>query len=292
MLKKLHVNVPFLDALSRMPLYAKFLKEILSKKRKIDEHETVALGKECSVVVLKQLPVKLKDPGSFSIPCIIGNVSIDRALCGLGSSVSLMPYTIFKRLGLGDLTPTCIFLQLTDRSIKYPLGILEDVPTKVGDFYVPIDFVVLDMAEDCRTQIILGRPFLATAGCKIDVKEGKLILDIGKRHVEFGLFNDVKPSVTFSCCGCDTIDSDKPVDLPDLTLNDPSSFSYPLFEGLGLDNGEVGSFPPSIVGTEPYVVDEGYLSACCRFVTLWMSVPSVSGGVHEMDADFELVWAI
>ena len=78
MLKQLQINVPFLDALSQMPLYAKFLKEILSKKRKIDEHETVALGEECSTMVLNQLTAKLKDPGSFSIPCTIGNVSIDR----------------------------------------------------------------------------------------------------------------------------------------------------------------------------------------------------------------------
>jgi len=78
MLKKLHVNVPFLDALSQMPLYAKFLKEILSKKRKIDEHKMVALGEERSAVVFNQLPAKLKDPSSFSIPCTIGNVSIDR----------------------------------------------------------------------------------------------------------------------------------------------------------------------------------------------------------------------
>jgi len=78
MFKKLHVNVPFLDALSQMPLYAKFLKEIFSKKRKIDEHETVALGEESSVVVLNQLPAKLKDLRSFSIPCMIANVSIDR----------------------------------------------------------------------------------------------------------------------------------------------------------------------------------------------------------------------
>jgi len=176
MLKNLHVNVSFLDALSQMPLYAKFLKEILSKKRKIDEHETVALREECSVVVLIQLPVKLKDPGNFYIPCMIGNVSIDRALCDLGSSVSLMPYSIYKRLGLGKLS---ISLQLADRSFKYPIGILEDVPIMVGDFYVPIYFVVLDMAKDPRTQIILGRPFLATAGCKINVKEGKLTFDVG-----------------------------------------------------------------------------------------------------------------
>ena len=188
-----------------MPLYAKFLKDILSKKRKINEHETVALGEECSAVVLNQLPNKLKDPGSFSIPCTIGNVSIDRTLCDLGSSVSLMPYTIFKRLGLGELTPTSISLQLADRSIKYPLGILEDVPIKVGDFYVPIDFVVLDMAEDCRTQIILGRPFLATARCKIDVKEGRLTFDVGEHHVEFGIFDDLKPASMFACCGVETV---------------------------------------------------------------------------------------
>jgi len=140
MLKELHVNVPFLDTLSQMPLYAKLLKEILSKKRKIDVHETVALGEECSAVVLNQPSSKLKDPGSFSIPCMIGSVSIDRALCNLGSSVSLMPYSIFKRLGLGELTPTSIALQLADRSIKYPLGVLKDVPIKGMIFMCQLTF--------------------------------------------------------------------------------------------------------------------------------------------------------
>jgi len=144
---------------------------------------------------------------------MIGNVSTDRALCDLGSSISLMPYSIFKRLGLEKLSHTRIFLQLADRSIKYPMGILEDVPIVVGDFYVPINLVVLDMVEDSRIQIILGRPFLSTAGCKIDVKEGKLTLDVGEHHVEFGLFKDSEPSSTFSYCGCDTIDSDEPMSL-------------------------------------------------------------------------------
>jgi len=149
------------------------------------------------------------------------------------------------------------------------MGILEDVPIKGGDFYVPIDFVVLDIDEDCRTQIILGRPFLVTAGCKIDVKERRLTFDVGGHHVEFRLFNDLKPSSTFASCGCDTIDLDELMDLHDLTSNDPSSFSYPLFEGLRLDDGKVDSFPPNIVETEPYVVDEGYLSTCCRFLTFF-----------------------
>ena len=76
MLKKLHVNVPFIDTLTQMPLYAKLLKEILSKKRKIDEHEAIALGEEYGVVVLCKLPTKFKSPGSLSIPCMIGCVSI------------------------------------------------------------------------------------------------------------------------------------------------------------------------------------------------------------------------
>jgi len=165
------------------------------------------------------------------------------------------------------------------------MGILEDVPIKVGDFFVPIDFVVLNMDEDCRTQIILGRPFLAIAGCKIDVKEGRLTFDVGEHHVEFGLFDDLKPTSAFACCGCDTIDLDEPKDLSDSNLNDPSSISCALFEGLGLDNGKEDSFPPNIVETEPNAVDEGYLSACCRFITFWMSVPPASGGLQEGDAD-------
>jgi len=101
-----------------------------------------------------------------------------------------MPYFIFKRLGLGELRPTRISLQLANHSIKYPMGILEGVPIKLGSLFVPIDFVVLNMAEDPRTQIILGRPLLATIGCKIDIKERKLTFDVGEYQAEFGLFKD------------------------------------------------------------------------------------------------------
>jgi len=289
MLKKLHVNVPFLDALSQMPLYVKFSKEILSKKRKVDEHGTVALVEECSIVVLNQLPTKLKDPDNFSIACMIRSVSIDRALCDLGSSVSLMPYSFFKRLGLGELRPTSIFFQLADRSIKYYLGILEDVPLKVSDFYVPIDFVILDMPEDSHTQIILGRPLLATAGCTIDVKEGKLTFDVGEKHAKFGLLKDFKPSPSIhSCCGCEVLASNEPVSMLDVTLNDPSSFDCTLFEGPGHHGVTVNSLPPSLIEDNPYVVDEDYVSYCYRFITFMMSMPLMSEGVHELDLDFEL----
>jgi len=162
--------------LLQIPSYAKFLKEILSNKIKLEEHETIALIEECSAAIQNKLPAKLKDPDSFSIPCLIGNVSIDRALCDLGSSLSLMAFSLYKKLYLGEMRPTTISVQLVGHSVKYLIGILEDVPIKVEDLYVPVDFIILEMEEDTRTPIILGRPFLATAGCHIDVKNGKLLV--------------------------------------------------------------------------------------------------------------------
>ncbi|KAJ9183079.1 hypothetical protein P3X46_006990 [Hevea brasiliensis] len=169
-----------------MPSYAKFLKEILSNKRKLEDHETIALTEECSAILQKKLPPKLKDPESFSIPCHIGELCSTKALCDLGASVSLMPLSIYEKLNMGDLKPTHISLQLADRSIKYPEGILENVPLKVRKFYIPVDFVILDMEEDSNIPIILGRPFLATAGALIDVKGEKLTL---RRYPEDALEN-------------------------------------------------------------------------------------------------------
>ena len=149
------------------------------------------------------------------------------------------------------------------------MGILEDVPIKVVYYYVPIDLVLLDMAKDSYTQIILGRPFLATTGCKIDVKEGKLTFDVGEHHVEFGLFKDFESSPsTFSCCGCEVIESTESVGILEMSLKDPSSFDCTLSEGSGLDGVTVDSLQPSIVENKPYTIDEGYLSGSCRFVTL------------------------
>ncbi|KAJ9186652.1 hypothetical protein P3X46_002199 [Hevea brasiliensis] len=139
-----------------MPSYAKFLKEILSNKRRLEDYETVALTEECSAILQRKLPPKLKDPGSFSIPCHIGESCSIKALCDLGASVSLMPLSIYEKLNMGDLKPTHISLQLADRSIKYPEGILENIPLKVGKFYIPVDFVILDMEEDSHMPIILG----------------------------------------------------------------------------------------------------------------------------------------
>jgi len=175
-----------------MPFYAKFLKEILSNKIKLEEHETITLTKRYNLAIQNKLPAKFKDPNSFSIPCLIGNMLINRALCDLGSSVSLMSLSICEKWKLGEMRPTAISLQLAKHSVKYHLGVLEDVPTKVKDLYVPVDFVIIEMEEEMLTPIILGRPFLATARCCIDVKNGKLSFDVGDDHMEFNLFNSSK----------------------------------------------------------------------------------------------------
>ena len=108
-LKKLHINIPFVDALSQMPSYVKFMKEILSSKKKLEEYETVSMTEECSAVLMKKLPTKCKDPGSFTIPCTIGNIEFSKALCDLGASINLMPLSIFKKLGYAN-RPLRMFL--------------------------------------------------------------------------------------------------------------------------------------------------------------------------------------
>ncbi|XP_022851136.1 uncharacterized protein LOC111372937 [Olea europaea var. sylvestris] len=159
--EKLHVNIPFAEALNQMPSYVKFMKDILSNKRGLEEYETVALTEECSAILQKKLPPKLKDPGSFTIPCSIGNSMFERALCNLGASINLMPLSIFRKLGLGEARPTTVSLQLADRSIKHPRKIIEDALVKVDKFILPADFLILDLEEDREIPIILGILFLA-----------------------------------------------------------------------------------------------------------------------------------
>ncbi|KAL6523503.1 hypothetical protein OROGR_017106 [Orobanche gracilis] len=146
------------------------------KKQRLWDYETVMLTEESSAVIQRKLPQKLKDPGSFNVPCTIGNIYFKRALCDLGASINLMPLSIFRNLGVGEMKATSITLQLADRSVAYPRGIVEDVLVKVDKFIFPADFVVLDMDEDGDLPLILGRPFLATGKALIDVENGELTL--------------------------------------------------------------------------------------------------------------------
>ncbi|XP_042396837.1 uncharacterized protein LOC121986983 [Zingiber officinale] len=220
-LRKLYINIPFTEALQQMPTYSKFLKDILTNKRKIEESVTVALTEECSALIQNRLPPKLKDPGSFSIPCMIRNHNFDKAFCDLGASVNLIPFSLCKKLNLGELKITTLALQLADRSVRYPLGILENVPVTVGKFVVPADFVVLEMDEDPYIPIILGRPFLATAGAVIDVKNHKLSLAVGSEKIEFDLSKAIKqPFLQNVCCRIDEVQMVEEEEEPFLGFSD------------------------------------------------------------------------
>ncbi|XP_010555977.1 PREDICTED: uncharacterized protein LOC104825352 [Tarenaya hassleriana] len=224
MVRKLEITMPFHEVITQMPSYAKFLKDILTKKRVI-EKETITLNPECSAILQHDLPPKMSDPGSFSISCKLGNVSIDRGLCDLGASVSLLPLSIYKKLNVGELKPTRMALQLAYRSIKYPLGILENVPLKVGDYYVPVDFVVLDIDEDAKIPIILGRPFFNNSNAIVHVRAGRLTLKIGDETVEFTLDQNFKQPYT--------VDSIYYIDLMN-ALADEVLFEFRDFDALSI----------------------------------------------------------
>ncbi|KAJ0948045.1 putative aspartic peptidase domain superfamily [Helianthus annuus] len=183
--KQLRINLPFIEALQSMPKYAKFLKDLLKRKDRLGEVSNIPLSGGCSAVVLNKVPEKLTDPGLFTIPCLFRSDTECRALADLGASINLMPYSLYERLGLGELSPTRMSLSLADRSVKYPRGIIENLLVKVDKFVFPVDFVVLDMEADEKVPIILGRPFLCTAKAVIDVFDGKITLQVGEERVSF-----------------------------------------------------------------------------------------------------------
>jgi len=199
MLKKICINIPFAEALSQMLLYAKFLKEIFSKKRKIEHNETITLTRESSAII-KKPPPKLRDPGSFSIPCVIGSETIDKALSDLGASVSLLPLSLFKRMGIGELKPSEMTLKLADCSTIQPAGLVENIPIKIEGIYILADFMVVDIEEDPDVLILQGRPFLATAGAIMDVKNGRIVFQVSEEMVGFELENVMKSPALYSCC--------------------------------------------------------------------------------------------
>ncbi|XP_021759454.1 uncharacterized protein LOC110724340 [Chenopodium quinoa] len=220
-LKKLHINIPFLNAISEMPSYAKILKDKLSNKKNLEENAIIALTAECSAILQNTLPKKLGDPGSYSIPVKLRDIEINRALCDLGASMSLMPLSICKKLQMGELKPTRISLQLADWSVKFPLGVLEDVPLCVGKFFIPCDFVVMEMEEDAHVPIILGRPFLATAGEIIDMKNGKITFEVGDEKMEYSLLNDMgTPSMGETIFQVDILDDLQREQLPLIKTED------------------------------------------------------------------------
>ncbi|KAJ9556024.1 hypothetical protein OSB04_010638 [Centaurea solstitialis] len=190
--KQLHINIPLLEAIERMPNYTKFLKDILNKKKRLTEYETVALTEGCSALLTKKIPPKMKDPRSFTIPCSIGGKTIRRALCDLGAGINLMPLSVFTTLGIGEARPTTISIQLADKSIVWPKGKIEDVLVQVDKYIFPADFIILDCEVDQEVPIILGRPFLATGRTLIDVQKGELTMRVHDQRVTFNVLDSLK----------------------------------------------------------------------------------------------------
>jgi hypothetical protein len=184
MVEKTNVSVPLMDVL-HIPSYAKFIKDIINNKRPLPSAEVVKLTEECSAAILNHLPEKKQDPGCPTITCSIGTQHFDHALCDLGASVSVMPKSVFDRLNFTNLEPTNMTLQLADSSVRYPAGIAQDIPVKIRGYYVPVDFVVLNMELTKETPLILGRPFLSTAKAQIDVGAGEICFNINGQEEKF-----------------------------------------------------------------------------------------------------------
>ncbi len=169
----------------QVPTYARYLKDILNNKRPLPTMEVVKLAEHYSNIILHKLPEKKKDPGCPTITCSIGAQQFDQALCDLGASVSVMPKDVFDKLNFMVLAPTPMRLQLADSSVRYPAGIAKDVLVKIRDFFISVDFVVLDMDTGKETPLILGRPFLSTVGANIDMGTGSIYFHINGKEKKF-----------------------------------------------------------------------------------------------------------
>nr|GEZ56016.1 hypothetical protein [Tanacetum cinerariifolium] len=189
MFKQLHLNITLAEALVLMPKYQKMLKGLVSNKEKLQELANTPLNENCSAIILKKLPEKLGDPEKFLIPCGFSELKC-KALADLGASINLMPLSVWKKLGLPDLIPTRMTLELANRAICTPEGIARDVFVLVGKFTFPADFVIVDYESDSRVPLILGRPFLRTAHALIDVHNEEMILRNGDERLTLNMKHD------------------------------------------------------------------------------------------------------
>ncbi|GJY96819.1 retrovirus-related pol polyprotein from transposon TNT 1-94 [Tanacetum coccineum] len=227
LLKKLEsepVNMTLVKDIRKTPEYTRHLQELVSNKTKIKELLLVKLNAQCSTVLQSELPPKEKDPGSFVLPCIIGTTMVSNALADLGASISVIPFSMFKRLGLGNPKLVNMVIEMADRSMQSLKGIVKNVLVKIHKFVFSVDFVILDIIEDDKVMIILGRPMLATTHARIDVFGGKISLEVGTEQIIFNANEGATPSTVSPVCvinDYDVIDeSGRLEDLEELLMND------------------------------------------------------------------------
>ncbi|KAM1145956.1 hypothetical protein ACFX19_038552 [Malus domestica] len=222
--RKVQVNIPLLDAIKQVPRYAKFLKELCTTRRRISNKEVVQVSENVSAVLQRKLPPKCKDPGSFTIPCVIGNTKFEHAMLDLGASINVMPYSIYASMNLGELKNDGVIIQLADRSNAYPKGVLEDVLVQVDNLIFPADFYILEMEDSPNVTplpILLGRPFMKTARTKIDMFKGTLTMEFDGEIINFNISEAMKfPKDDHSCFSIDVLD-ELAQDYLDMLEDDP-----------------------------------------------------------------------
>ncbi|GJU01595.1 reverse transcriptase domain-containing protein [Tanacetum coccineum] len=252
--RNLHFELSFADALIHMPKFAPMFKKMLNNKDKLIELTKTPLNENCSAVVLKKLSEKLGDPGRFLIPCDFSEFDNCLALADLGASINLMPLSIWKKLGLPGLNDTKMVLELADRTISKPTGVAKNVFVKVGKFYFPADFVVLDFIADPRVPLILGRPFLRTAHALIDVYEGEITLRNDDQSLTLKCGDT--PSISYN-----NLESLKKVDLIDVTCEEYSQEVLDFSDSVAYGNPSPG-YDPIISNSSPTLTpfgDRNYL---------------------------------
>src|SRR3954464_11437359 len=182
-MKPLFLQIHLTDAI-KSPPYSKYMKDIVTNKRKVSNKAISTMLANYSFS--DKIPEKLGDPGIPTIPCSIKNNYVRTALCDLAAGVSVMPFSLYKRICLEKLIPIDISLQMADKSTAVSIGICEDVPVEVVICLILTDFVVLDMPKDGSKSIILGRPFLNNAGAIIDCNKGKVTFNVNdKEHTMY-----------------------------------------------------------------------------------------------------------
>ncbi|XP_071726719.1 uncharacterized protein [Rutidosis leptorrhynchoides] len=207
--KQVKINIPLIDAIKQIPAYAKFLKDLCVQKRKLNASlpTKVKLTEKVSAVISGSLPPKFKDSGTPLISVTMGNVNVKKALLDLEASINILPSNFVDRYELGTLKQTDILIQLAERSMRTPKGMLENVIVKVEDFYYSVDFIVMDIETNFReTQptIILGRPFLATIDALINFRTGVMDISFGNKRSRINIFNSLHTPDIQDCFLLDT----------------------------------------------------------------------------------------
>jgi len=204
LLGKLKVTPLLLDLVRKVSRYTKVFKDLV-KKRKTSQKK-LQLSPTISALLNPKIPIKRKDPGSFTIPCMIGKVVVNGALLDLGAAINVMHKSVYDSLNMEGLKDTGLILQLADKSSRRPLGIVEDVLVKVKGLIIPADFYVLDTGSERATDytIILGRPFLQTANVNISMKDRKITMEDGHEKITLTMYNS-EQSDEFSVLGTQSI---------------------------------------------------------------------------------------